>query len=186
MEIRPYEERDRENVRQVCVNTGPGSAQTDPMMREYIIATYCDYYIDKEPGNVFVLADDNDDAQGYVFGASSFGKYLKAFGPYLKRVSKTGKTNFCEALAEIAGHALFAAKYPAHLHIDLNEGFRGKGNGSGMVNRLLDKLREQNVKGVMLITGCGNTGAIRFYNRLGFHTVMRIKGAGAEIMAREL
>ena len=40
------------------------------------------------------------------------------------------------------------------------------------MNALLDTLKNKNVKGVMLITGSGNDGAIRFYKRLGFKTII--------------
>lgn len=184
--IKNYEEKYRDDVRMVCLKTGPGSALTDKKMHDYILGTYCDYYIEREPQNVLVLVDENDKAQGYCFGATNFGRYIKAFKPYLKKVRKTGAMNYISALAEIFGHRIFAKKYPAHIHIDLNEGFRGNGNGSEMVKRQLENLKKQEAKGVMLITGAGNTGAIKFYSRLGFRTILHLKKADAEIMAKEL
>ncbi len=183
-EIKPYKDKYRDDVRMICRKTGPDDAMTVDKVREYILATYCDYYIEKEPENVFILTDENDKAQGYIFCAKDFSVFLKNFRPYLKRVSKTGAKNYISALAELLGHAVWAKKYPAHLHINLNEDFRGNGSGSAMISTLCEHLKKQNVKGIMLITGIGNTGAVRFYKRNGFRTLARL--FGGEIMAKEL
>ena len=160
--IKKYEPKYFEDVRQVCINTGPLSAATDPNMREYILSTFCDYYCEQEPENVFILVDEETDtAQGYVFRAKDFKKYIKNMKPYLKRVKQTGKENYLEAITEIIGHAVFSLKYPAHLHIDINEPYRGNGNGSKMISTLTNHMKKcRGVRSIMLIVGTGNTRGI--------------------------
>lgn len=183
-EIKSYKPEHRQAVRQICLETGPNSALTDPKMREYILSAYCDYYIENEPQNAFVLTDDSEMAQGYILCAENFKAYSKAFRPYLKKILKTGFVNCLEAFGEYLAYAVYSKKYPSHLHIDLNSGFRGGGNGSKMIQMLLEKLKSNGSKGVMLIVGTGNVKAIKFYKKNGFKVLRRI-GEGT-VMAKEL
>lgn len=183
--IKQYEPKYFEDVRQVCINTGPLEARTDPNMRDFILFTFCDYYCEQEPENVFVLVDENDRAQGYVFGARDFKSYIKKMRPYLKKVKKTGKENYRDAIGEILGHAIYSLKYPAHLHIDINEPFRGNGNGSRMISTLTEHMKtNKGVKSIMLIVGTSNKRGIKFYKKNGFKTVRVLKGG--TVMGKEL
>ncbi len=184
--VKPYEEKYREDVKLICMNTGPGSVFTDEKKRDYILTTFCYYYIEKEPENVFLIVDENDVAQGYIFGATDFNSYIRAFRPYLKKVRKTGISNFFTAIAEISGHFLFKKKYPAHLHINLNNDFRRNGNGSLLMKAQLENMKSKGVKGIMLITGSRNIPAINFYKKNGFKSIMSLKSGGGELMAKEL
>lgn len=182
--ISPFEEKYKKDVQQVCLNTGPAEALTDKKTADFILNTFCNYYVEKEPENVYVLVDDNDRGQGYIFCAENFRKYLKGFKSYLPIIKSTGKENYIEALAELFGTAFFSLWYPAHMHIDLNEGFRGSGNGSRMVQTLLSSLRSKGIKGVMLIVGTGNTEAQRFYNKNGFKKIVSFRDG--TVMAQKL
>ena len=75
MRIRPYEEKDRENVRHVCIVTA-GCADKSEDEKQFILTLYCDYYIEKEPDNCFVIADDEDNAVGYILCAENFSSCL--------------------------------------------------------------------------------------------------------------
>lgn len=183
--IKNYEPKYREDVQQVCINTGPDSAQTDPNMRDFILYTFCNYYIEQEPENVFVLVDENDRAQGYVFGAMNFGRYLKRMKPYLAKVRQTGMVNYRDAIAEIIAHAVFSLKYPSHLHIDINEPFRGNGNGSKMISTLTGSMKSRGAKAIMLVVGTGNVRGINFYKKNGFKILASFKNSGT-VMAKEL
>ncbi len=81
VEIKPYDPKYKDELRQVCINTGPKEAATDKKTRDFIIYTFCDYYLEQEPQNVFALVDENDTAQGYVFGAEDFARYRKGLTP---------------------------------------------------------------------------------------------------------
>ncbi len=183
--VKKYDPKQLDDVRQVCINTGPLEAATDPVMRKFILRTFCDYYCEMEPQNVYVLADENDTAQGYVFIAENFKLYSKNFKKYLADIKTTGKSNYFEVLGELALYGLLSKKYPAHLHIDINAPFRGNGNGSKMVQTQLENLRKKNVKGVMLIVGSNNYRGIKFYEKNGFRKYLTIKNRGT-VMVREL
>lgn len=184
LEIKPYKEKYFEDVRQVCVNTGPVEAKTDAAAREHLLAVYCDYYCEKEPRNVFVLVDENDIAQGYILCAENFRDYRKNFAPYMKKLRKSGIGNCVLPLGEQIVYSFFGRKYPAHLHIDINPELTGGGNGTRLMQTLLKHLKAKGVRGVMLIVGSVNTVAIRFYKRNGFKILCSLCGGTA--MAKEL
>lgn len=183
--IKSYEPKYFEDVRQVCINTAPKEAKTNPNMRDFILFTFCDYYCEQEPENVFVLVDENDKAQGYVFGAMKFGTYLKKMKPYIKKVRETGKEFYRDALAEIFAHAVFSLKYPSHLHIDINEPFRGNGNGSKMISTLTESMKSRGAKAIMLVVGTSNKRGINFYKKNGFKILASFKSSGT-VMTKEL
>jgi ribosomal protein S18 acetylase RimI-like enzyme len=63
--------------------------------------------------------------------------------------------------------------YPSHLHIDLLDRVRGRGNGRLLVERVLATLRAGGSSGVHLDVASGNGNAIAFYRHLGFDEVGR-------------
>ena len=183
--VKSYKPKYREDVQQVCLNTAPKTALTDPVMRDFILYTFCNYYIEQEPENVFVLVDENDRAQGYVFGAMNFRKYLKKFKPYLKTVKALGKEYYRDAVAEIIAHGVYSVRYPSHLHIDINEPFRGNGNGSKMISTLTSHMKANGAKAIMLVVGTSNKRGINFYKKNGFGIKASFKNSGT-VMAKEL
>lgn len=184
LEIKSFEEKYFAHVRQVCINTGPANAKIDAAARENLLAVYCDYYCEKEGHNAFVLVDENDFAQGYILCAESFSEYRKGFAPYMKKLRKSGIGNCFIPLGEHIIYSFFSRKYPAHLHIDINYEFTGGGNGTRLMETLLEHLKSKGVKGVMLIAGSRNTAAIRFYKRNGFKILCSL--GGGTVMAKEL
>lgn len=61
--------------------------------------------------------------------------------------------------------------YPAHLHIDLLPEVQGLGMGKKLIKTFINKLRELNITALHLEVGKGNTGAINFYEKVGFHII---------------
>ena len=57
--IRKYEEKDRENMRKVCLETSSFDVSNEKTAR-FITLMYCDYYIEAEPYSCFVAADEED------------------------------------------------------------------------------------------------------------------------------
>ncbi len=184
MEIKKYNEKYREDVQLVCKMTGPGECMTDEKIAAYIVNTYCNYYIDNEAENCFVLTDDDDIARGYIICCSDFGKFRKGFKKYLPVIKANAGKNIFEVYGEFLGTMLFSRSYPAHMHIDINYEFTGKGNGTKLLNELISHLKSKNVKGLMLIVGEGNQEAISFYKKNGFDTLL--KAFGARIMGMKL
>jgi GNAT superfamily N-acetyltransferase len=72
----------------------------------------------------------------------------------------------------LSRHPSFVA-FPSHVHIDLLEHLRGEGLGERMMLELFRRLREAGSPGVHLGVAAANTGAQRFYARLGFAELLR-------------
>ncbi len=184
MKIAPYNESHRDAVRQICLETGPAAALTDERTAAYILADYCNYYLDCEPEHCFVLEDDDGKARGYIICAADNKAYRERFAPYAQIIKKNAGKAYIETVAEQFALRLFSQKYPAHLHIDISDDYTGQGMGSELIETLLARLKEEGVRGVMLIAGSGNTGALRFYRRHGFKKIISL--FGATIMGKSL
>lgn len=175
--IRKYEEKDKENMRKVCLGTSSFDV-SDRKTAEFITLMFCDYYTEAEPDSCFVAADENDDAVGYLICGKNFDEYYKVFnGLYMPDIRKLGLKYAFMANSEIAVHRLFSKKYPAHLHIDLLDVCRHQGVGSRLMKELKEYLSENHIPGLMLSCGYNNKNAIRFYERNGFKKIANIFGS---------
>ena len=168
MKIRPYESRDFEDVRFVCLNSeGPND---DPQeTRHFILTTYCDYYLECEPETCFVLTDASDRAVGYIICAVDYDGFWQTFtARYLPRIPVTDPRHRDYAMASADLQPKYKKRYPAHSHIDILPDYQRKGFGSRLVNTLLSRLEELGVPGVMLTVGAANTVGRSFYEKYGF------------------
>ena len=175
--IRPYQVKDKENVRQVCIATGPGDAAQPGPALTALLATYCDYYIECEPSNCFVVANEADEAVGYIFCAENYARYKKRFRKeYLPRVKGCGFTKYVESWSSQFLPRFFQAKYPAHLHIDIHDAYQRQGLGTQLVDALAEHLRQKGLPGVMLVVGSGNQKGRNFYKKYGFKEEVVLPG----------
>ena len=173
--IRPYQPKDHENVRNVCAETGPSEARQEGPVRIMILTSYCDYYAECDPSNSFVIADDNDEAVGYIFCAEDYWDYYKRFkAEYLPRVKGFSLPQRFECWVSAWFPRWFYKKYPAHLHIDILPDYQRMGLGTQLMDNLTGQLRAKGVRGVMLGVGSHNEKGINFYNKYGFTKVVRV------------
>ena len=63
--------------------------------------------------------------------------------------------------------------YPAQLHIDLLERARGTGVGRRLVERQVSQLADAGAAACHLVVAASNTGAIGFYEHLGWRVLER-------------
>ena len=173
--IRPYQPKDFDNVQHICIETGPPKAKRgENQARATLLATYCDYYVEREPQNCFVIADENDEAVGYIICAENYWKYYEAFmRNYAPRTKGFLPYHRVECLAS-AWLPRFLKKYPAHLHINILPSHQRMGLGSKLMDTLTAHLREKGVPGVMLGVGADNKKGRNFYNKYGFKTLLRV------------
>lgn len=178
MNIRKYQKKDFEATKYACIHDMIGVKGYETVL-EYVETMFCRYYLEKEPESCFVAVDENDKPIGYIYGARDYDAYEENFSEYIKAVAEIENRRFLgEALTEMYDHAIYKTEYPAHLHIDILPEYQSKGIGSRLIKAYCDYLREENVKGVMLIVGIDNDGARRFYERNGF-TLLQEKPSGA-------
>ncbi len=167
MHIRPYKESDKINFRQICIATSVGHDAPEKEQR-FILNLYCDYYIEQEPQNCFALADDNDEAVGYILCSENMKRYISATKPYRAAARKIGLFNYLYSWGEIFAHLPASKKCKAHMHIDILPDYQHKGYGTQLINILKENLSSKNIHSVMLVVNSSNENAVKFYKKNGF------------------
>lgn len=79
----------------------------------------------------------------------------------------------CEAEGKIAGYCgLWCVVGEGQItNVAVGEGYRGKGIGTGMLLKLLEKGREKGLSAFTLEVRVSNAAAVRLYEKLGFTSV---------------
>lgn len=183
--VRKARKSDLENVEYVCRMTAGEDAIADEAVGKAISKTYSTYYIRECTDTCFVLADDNDKAVGYVLCETDYRRFRKAF----RKVDVPVVYSILRKMGILAWllpvpYTFFGIKYPAHLHIDILPEYQNKGYGGILIKTLFEELESKGIKGVMLTADSHNTGAIRFYERLGFKTLVKSEAIRSIIMAK--
>jgi ribosomal protein S18 acetylase RimI-like enzyme len=182
--IRKYEEKDKELLRDICIKTSRLPIETDDQ-RKFLTLMYNDYYTEVESENCFVAVDENDVAVGYILCAENYSRYSKIFRKfYLPEIKKLGMNYYIMAMGEMAAHLLYSKKYPAHLHIDILDVCQGQGVGTRLMNELKNHLKNKRVPALMLSCGGDNKMAVKFYKKNNFKVIKNL--AGSYIMAIDL
>jgi len=112
--------------------------------------------------------------------ASIFGRHFlrarhRVSGPALATVvwRSFGDVVVAAVRRRLPPVSLHDERWPAHLHIDMLPGVRGRGVGATLVHRWFDTLRELGVPGCHLETLGENHNAIAFFESMGFHPPRR-------------
>jgi len=185
--IRPFHPVDLPGLYRLCLLTGDAGGDATRLYRnpDLLGHVYAGPYPVADPGLTWVLADEHG-IGGYVVATADsmeLGRWLDAhWWPTLRaqypRVPDPGDGTQDHALIERI-HAWtvtpepYFAEFPAHLHIDLAPRLQGQGWGRRLIGTLADALRGRGVRGLHLGVSERNTGAIAFYERLGFETFSR-------------
>ena len=182
--IRPYHPSDLYSLYQICLKTADSgkdatSRYRDPELMGHL---YAAPYAIAEPDLCFILTVDGAPS-GYVLGTRDSDAFhawserdwflqLRERYPLPPPEDDSPDAKAIRSIHE--GHAPLAelAAYPAHLHIDLLPVGQGQGWGRRLIGTLLARLRTLGVPAVHLGVGKRNTGAIQFYQRVGFHPVI--------------
>jgi len=147
----------------------PEEAFEESPSRTAMLATYCDYYIECEPHNCFVAADDNDDAVGCVWCAEDYRGYRERFlREYTAKLKALPPRKRVDCYGSVYMPVFYARKFPAHLHIDVLEAYQRMGLGSQLMDALTNHLRAKSVPGVILVVGYHNVKGRNFYEKYGF------------------
>ncbi len=178
---------DLENVEYVCRMTAGNLACQNDVLGKAIAKTYSTYYICECADTCFVLADDEDKAVGYILCEPDYKRYRRVFREkYVPEIKKIHKGEGKKAYYLPVPFSFFGRWFPAHMHIDILPEYQNQGYGSKLLKTLLQELEDRGVKGIMLAAGAENKGAIRFYKRYGFKTVIKSKAINAIVMAKNL
>jgi len=171
MEIRPYERRDRERVRMICKQTAFDDYKKDPKKLESVPVMFNDYFTEYEPEYIFVIADDEDNAVGYIICSANYEQFVKA-----------NKTVFTERLLEIApGEVNYLNNFldclekikdrPIHMHLDMLEQCRRQGFGTRLIRTLMAKLKEDGHDHLSVCCANRKAASYALCMKLGFREI---------------
>jgi GNAT superfamily N-acetyltransferase len=188
--IRKFSKKDREDVRRIACETAFwGNSRYEFFEDDEILADLLTkYYTDYEPDYCFVVAYDGS-VIGYLIGARNVSVVNRVFyfriiprlffksirrGLFFKK--NTSKFIFHCFVSFFKGEFFapdFSLKYPATLHIDIDKNFHSLGIGRNLINKYLDFLKEEKVKGVHF--GTTSEGAKIFFTKVGFNLLLTKK-----------
>ena len=190
--IRKFQSQDRAAVRQIVFDTAfiGESAGLFFQGQEVISDALSLYFTDYESGSCFV-AENNHQIVGYLIGAKNkinaeaiFNRQL-ALPLFLKALKcgifiKIKNLVFIfSCLKDLFVNGIktpdFNSAYPATLHINIKDGFRGQDIGAQLVSAYLNYLKSERVPGVHLAT-MSEAGA-NFFLSQGFQQLYQGKRA---------
>ena len=127
-------------------------------------------YLSEEPSAAFV-ALHRSEVCGYLVGSLTDPAQREEFNE----------------LSYFQEFATQTARFPAHLHVNVDESVRGVGVGAQLVEEFSAYARTAGVPGVHIVTGAGMRN-VAFYKRLGFTEVARAprNGSAVVMLARDL
>ena len=187
--IRPFAPSDLPSLYRICLLTGHAGRDATPLHRdpELLGHYYAAPYAVLEPELCFILTADGEPC-GYILGTNDTAafnaraerEWFPALRARLPRPAE-GDTSPDADLLRLIHRGYGEAHpdlrdYPAHLHIDLLPITQGQGLGRKLIERFLAALRERGVPAVHLGVSEANTGAIAFYEKLGFQCLGQYPG----------
>lgn len=139
--------------------------------RDAFSARWLGRYLTGDPAHVFVALDTTGEIMGYLVGC-------------LDDPARTARFTDIGYFADFAG---LTARYPAHLHVNLDARARGAGVGSRLVEAFCEQVRKGGLPGVHVVTGQGVRN-VSFYERLGFieRGSATFNGHGIVFLGRDL
>lgn len=188
--VRPYEPRDRPAVRALACDTADRGEPIERFFRDREMAAdlLTRYYTDCEPHATWIAESDGR-LVGYLTGCldsrrsrrvmtwrvvpAAVGKAFARgtlFAPQTWRVLIAGLTTWLRGGFR---REVSPAAYPAHLHLNVRQGFRGHHVGRRLIASFLHQATARGLAGVHALIRSDNPAACRFFDRLGFTAVSR-------------
>lgn len=166
-DIRAYRETDEKRVQRICIETASPLAARSAALQKALLTVFCRYYVEQEPQNCFVAANERDEAMGYILSAQDFSAWETRFRAEYLGLFKDPLA-YGMGMDSVRALRPYAPQYPAHLHIDILPACQRQGVGTRLIQTLCAHLAAQGVPGLMLGAGRKNERAIRFYRKCGF------------------
>ena len=163
IEIRNYIESDRPYLEHICSVTDRYHLDKD-----LLYTLYLHNYTDADPSHVFVAVSDGKPV-GYILCAPNHAFWSRMMRE--KFLSGKNKEIVRKGEESIEGYIPYLERYPAHLHIDIDPEYQRMGIGRSLMSALVEKLRSEGSKGLMLTVSPENTGAVAFYTSCGFRQI---------------
>lgn len=179
--IRPYSPGDEPELASVCLRTAASGEDATGMLADDDLwaQLFVLPYVEHDPACAFVVETDDGRVAGYVVAAADTDAFETWFRdswwprfaerwPEPARVSNRQDELLRYAYGRGSQAIPYTAEYPAHLHIDLLPELQQQGYGRQLIEALKGALRAAGVPGLHAVPAIDNTGAARFYERVGF------------------
>jgi ribosomal protein S18 acetylase RimI-like enzyme len=197
--IRMARPGDEPGASYVCLKTGDFGKDGEAFYREDPEALgriFVEPYLAFEP-DLSLILEDSEGICGYALGAfdsrTFYARYEQEWRPGLcARFPDPSVDPKCDSNLWTRVQHVYSwyhhpdyfcpepyAEYPSHLHIDLLPRAQGRGYGRSMLEKLMEKLRGRGSPGAHLGVSRLNVQAQGFYQRLGFHELIRV-GEGSD------
>ncbi len=186
--IRPYRAEDRGALLEIAADTAFFGEPVEAFLpdRRVLLDVFASYYTDHEPGHAWV-ADVDGRMAGYLTGCVDSGRAervqfrlgMAAAGRFILGQYRLGRLGlhyaWHTALAALWGEYPHPdlSSYPAHLHINVAEGYRGCGLGHRLLQACFDQMVSLGVAGIHLRTTTMNPSAVHLYDAAGFQLLAR-------------
>lgn len=188
--VRPYEPRDREALRALACDTADRGKPIERFFRDREVAAdlLTRYYTDFEPQATWIAESDGQ-LIGYLTGCLDSRRsrriltwrvvplaVLKACGRGTCFAAQTWRLVSAGLKTWLRGgfhREVSPAKYPAHLHLNVHQGFRGRQVGHRLIERFVEQAKSRGLAGVHVLIRSDNPAACRFFEGLGFAIVSR-------------
>lgn len=180
--IRPYAPADRAALHDVCVRTADAGSDARGLLSDDELwgLLFAVPYAERHPDLAWVVEGGGGRVVGYLVATDDTNGFERWFrdewwpplAEHFPRPSDSS-TRERQLLAEAHSRGLepsaAAARYPAHLHIDLLPETQGQGLGRKLIETLSAELMRRDVPGLHVQIDPRNVGAAAFYERLGMH-----------------
>ena len=185
IEIRRYQPADRPAIRAISCDTADQGGPVERFFhdREAVADVLVRYYTDYEPESLWV-AECRRQIAGYVTGCLDTRRsthiLLKKIIPrviagavvrgalWRLETWRLGAALLGTVFRGGFPQAVDLSRYPAHLHMNIRDGFRGKGVGRCLIDRFKDQARDAGVQGVHVAVLGDNKGGRGFFEAMGF------------------
>jgi ribosomal protein S18 acetylase RimI-like enzyme len=187
--IRKYQPADQAAVLSLAADTAffgdPVEAFLDD--RQLHADAFARYYVDHETTYVW-LAESPTGVVGFLLGCADTARQTRQWRRYIlcnvlvralagkyRLGRRTASFGWGMLIGVIRGEEvrIDLGEYPAHLQIDVQQGYRGMGVGRLLIEAYLEQLRGLAVSGVHLETTSHNEPACHLYEKVGFHMIDR-------------
>ena len=181
--LRPYRPEDEERIRDICLSTALYGQSIGPLVHNTRLVTdaFVLYHMRDEPEALYVAVANNA-VVGYLAGAVSRRRLVRGYWLHIlphmawqffirrhwlrRRAWRLLATGSKHAGVWRDYRDVLDRDYPALLHINLAEGYRGFGIGARLLRRFLVHLQSRGVRGVHISTATSR--GMAFFSRGGF------------------